>query len=70
MVFPYQVFPRGAHRVVRCLAVHAQHAMLEAAFSEVEVTPYPAPVKLAILIGAPAALWIGLFVVGARILHG
>jgi len=64
--------PRVAHEAdqPRQSAVHAQHAMLEAAFSEVEVTPYPAPVKLAILIGAPAALWIGLFVVGARILHG
>ncbi len=54
--------PRGS-------AVHAQHALIEASFSEPEVTPYPGPVRLAILIGAPAAFWIGLFVVGARLLR-
>jgi len=64
--------PRVAHEAdtPQGSAVHAQHALLEAAFTEAEVAPYSGPVKLAILIGAPAALWIGLFVIGARILHG
>jgi len=51
-------------------AVHLQHAMLEAAFSESEVRGYPGPVKVALLVGAPLAIWIGLFAVAGRILHG
>ncbi|MBV9749705.1 MAG: hypothetical protein JO157_12920, partial [Acetobacteraceae bacterium] len=41
--------------------VHAQHERLEAAFSEPELKPYPAVVRLAILVGAPVALWAGVF---------
>ena len=51
-------------------AVHGQHALLEAAFSEASVKPYPGAVKIAILVGAPTALWIGLFAIAGKILHG
>lgn len=48
-------------------AVHRQRAMLEAAFSDPSARPYPAPVRLAILVGAPLALWVGIFAVVGRI---
>lgn len=50
-------------------AVRLQHAMLEAAFSESTVKPYPGPVKVAILIGAPLAFWVGAFALATRLIH-
>jgi hypothetical protein len=51
-------------------AVHLQHAMLEAAFTDASAKPYPGPVRAAILVGAPLALWAGLFAVARLVLHG
>ncbi|MBV9511092.1 MAG: hypothetical protein JO303_12515 [Caulobacteraceae bacterium] len=48
-------------------AVHAQREQLEAAFSEPELKPYPAPVRLAILVGAPIALWAGVLWAAAQV---
>ncbi len=51
-------------------AVHQQHALLEAAFGEPEIKPYPGVVKAAILIGAPALMWAALVMVAASLSHG
>ncbi len=51
-------------------AVHRQQALLETVFAEAVVQPYPGPVKAAILIGVPAALWVGIFAVVAHLVHG
>jgi len=50
-------------------AVHEQHLRLEAAFAGAETQSYPPAVKLAIFVGAPTALWAGLFYLGAQLLR-
>lgn len=48
----------GAEAAAVDSPVHGHLALLHASFTEAEaVTPYPRAVRLAIMVGAPAALW-------------
>lgn len=56
----------GSEQTGPC-AVHDQLEQIEAAFSEVQVKPYSAPIRLAIVAGGSLALWAGLFWVAAQV---
>jgi hypothetical protein len=53
----------------RATAVHHQRRLIEQAFAENPYKRYPGPVRLALCIGAPTALWAGVLVGGAQLLR-